>query len=40
MKTEFDPKIHNDNPPMDAAFMAGMKRSRRGQRPSNQPDDK
>ncbi|WP_223177734.1 BrnA antitoxin family protein [Sphingobium sp. KCTC 72723] len=27
---KFDPKIHDDNPPMDAAFMAGMKPSRRG----------
>jgi len=26
----FDPEIHDDNPPMDAAFMAGMKPSRRG----------
>lgn len=30
MKIEFDPKIHDDNPPLDAAFMAGMKRSQRG----------
>lgn len=27
---KFDPKIHDDNPPMDAAFMAGMKPPRRG----------
>jgi len=27
---KFDPKTHDDNPPMDAAFMAGMKPSRRG----------
>jgi uncharacterized protein (DUF4415 family) len=27
---KFDPKIHDDNPPLDAAFMAGMKPSRRG----------
>jgi uncharacterized protein (DUF4415 family) len=27
---KFDPEIHDDNPPMDAAFMAGMKPSRRG----------
>lgn len=27
---KFDPDIHDDNPPMDAAFMAGMKPSRRG----------
>lgn len=26
----FDPKIHDDNLPMDAAFLAGMKPSRRG----------
>ena len=28
--TSFDPKIHDDNPAMDAAFMAKMKPSRRG----------
>jgi uncharacterized protein (DUF4415 family) len=28
--TKFDPKIHDDNPPMDAAFLSGMKPSRRG----------
>ena len=27
---KFDPKIHDENPPLDAAFMAGMKPSRRG----------
>ena len=27
---KFDPKIHDDNPPLDAAFLAGMKPSRRG----------
>jgi uncharacterized protein (DUF4415 family) len=27
---KFDPNIHDDNPPLDAAFMAGMKPSRRG----------
>jgi uncharacterized protein (DUF4415 family) len=27
---KFDPDIHDDNPSMDAAFMAGMKPSRRG----------
>lgn len=27
---KFDPEIHDDNPSMDAAFMAGMKASRRG----------
>jgi hypothetical protein len=26
---KFDPKIDDDNPPMDAAFMAGMKPSQR-----------
>jgi uncharacterized protein (DUF4415 family) len=27
---KFDPRIHDDNPPLDAAFLAGMKPSRRG----------
>lgn len=27
---KFDPTIHDDNPPLDAAFLAGMKPSRRG----------
>ena len=27
---KFDPKIHDDNPSLDAAFLAGMKPSRRG----------
>jgi uncharacterized protein (DUF4415 family) len=27
---KFDPEIHDDNPAMDATFMAGMKPSRRG----------
>ena len=27
---KFDPKIHDDSPSLDAAFMAGMKPSRRG----------
>lgn len=27
---KFDPAIHDDNPPMDAAFMTGMTPSRRG----------
>lgn len=27
---KFDPEIRDDNPPMDAAFIAGMKPSRRG----------
>lgn len=27
---KFDAKIHPDNPPLDAAFLAGMQPSRRG----------
>jgi uncharacterized protein (DUF4415 family) len=27
---KFDPAIHDDNPLLDAAFLAGMKPSRRG----------
>jgi uncharacterized protein (DUF4415 family) len=27
---KFDANIHDDNPPLDAAFLAGMKPSRRG----------
>lgn len=27
---KFDPEMHDDNPPLDAAFVAGMKPSRRG----------
>ena len=27
---KFDPRIDDDNPPLDAAFVAGMKPSRRG----------
>ena len=27
---KFDPEMHDDNPPLDAAFMAGMTPSRRG----------
>ena len=27
---KFDTKIHDDNPSMDASFMAGMKTARRG----------
>ena len=27
---KFDPKIHDDNSSLDAAFLAGMKPSRRG----------
>lgn len=30
MKTKFDPAMHDDNPPMDAAFLSGLKPSRRG----------
>ncbi len=28
--TRFDPEVHDDNLPLDAAFMAGMTPSRRG----------
>lgn len=35
--TKFDPDVHDDNPPMDAAFMAGMKPSRRGRPKSEAP---
>jgi uncharacterized protein (DUF4415 family) len=28
--TKFDPEIHDDNPAMEAGFMAGMKPSQRG----------
>ena len=27
---KFDSEIHDDNPPLDASFLAGMKPSRRG----------
>lgn len=27
---KFDPNIHDDNPPLDSAFLAGMQPSRRG----------
>jgi uncharacterized protein (DUF4415 family) len=27
---KFDPNIHDENPPLDAAFLAAMKPSRRG----------
>jgi uncharacterized protein (DUF4415 family) len=27
---KFDAKIHDDNPPLNAVFLAGMKPSRRG----------
>lgn len=30
VEIEFDPAIHDDNPPMDAAFLSGLKPSRRG----------
>lgn len=35
--TKFDPMTHDDNPPMNAAFMAGMKPSRRGRPKSDAP---
>ena len=35
--TKFDPKVHDDNPLMDAAFLAGMKPSRRGRPKLNAP---
>ena len=34
---KFDPDLHDDNPPMDAAFMAGMTPSRRGRPKSASP---
>jgi uncharacterized protein (DUF4415 family) len=34
---KFDPEIHDDNPPMDAAFLSGMKPSRRGRPKSASP---
>lgn len=34
---KFDPRIHEDNPPLDAAFMAGMTPSRRGRPKSDTP---
>ena len=27
---KFDEQVHDDNPPVDVAFLAGMKPSRRG----------
>lgn len=33
----FDPDTHNDNSPLDAAFMAGMTLSRRGRPRSETP---
>ena len=35
--TKFDPEIHDDNPPLDAAFLAGMRPSRRGRPKSDAP---
>lgn len=35
--TKFDPMTDDDNPPMDGAFMAGMKPSRRGRPKSEVP---
>jgi uncharacterized protein (DUF4415 family) len=37
--TKFDPSVHDDNPPMDAAFMAGMKPSRRGRPKLDSPKE-
>jgi uncharacterized protein (DUF4415 family) len=34
---KFDPQLHDENPPMDAAFMAGMKPSGRGRPKLNTP---
>ena len=34
---KFDPSIHDDSPPLDAAFMAAMKPSRRGRPKSEAP---
>lgn len=34
---KFNPKIHDDNPSMNAAFLAGMKPSRRGRPKSETP---
>lgn len=34
---KFDSEVHDDNPPMDTAFMAGMKPSRRGRPKSDSP---
>lgn len=35
--TRFDPELHDDNPPMDTTFMAGMMPSRRGRPKSETP---
>lgn len=34
---KFDPELHDDNPPLDAAFMAGMTPSGRGRPKSDTP---
>ena len=34
---KFDPQIDDDNPPLQAAFLAGMKPSRRGRPKSEAP---
>jgi uncharacterized protein (DUF4415 family) len=34
---KFDPEIHDDNPPLGTAFLAGMKPSRRGRPKSETP---
>ena len=36
--SKFDPDRHDDTPPMDVAFMAGMKPSRRGRPNVEAPD--
>jgi uncharacterized protein (DUF4415 family) len=35
--TKFDPALHDDNPPMDAGFLVGMKPSKRGRPKSEAP---
>jgi uncharacterized protein (DUF4415 family) len=35
--SKLDPDIRDDNPPMDATFMAGMKPSKRGRPKSETP---
>lgn len=34
---KFDPERHDENPPLDAAFMAGMVPARRGRPKAEQP---
>ena len=34
---KFDPAVHDDNPPLDAAFLEGMAPSRRGRPKSETP---